>query len=342
MDRGLTKFERLISLSQKLASTRIGISVSQIASGFGVTRRTVERLLVELRILVGDRLEFRFSEGGERLWYLLDNPLKQFDQPSEHEILALDLAVGAMERIRQPREARLLRSLATKIGALSTQGATIRRDLDPVALAQAKTYATRPGPRQDLDQRFLSEIESAIGARRKIEITYISQKSTKPGRRKLGPLGLIIGRFHYLVAYEDSQILKNPKTFRLDRIRKMTTLDEPFSPPKGLSIDDYARRSFGVYDQEAVKVVWRFDRKTARDAALIQFHPSQKLSKPRKDGALDVTFEAGSLREMVWELLTWGDGVEVLHPPALVTEWQRQLDLSRMALERSQRRNVAK
>jgi predicted DNA-binding transcriptional regulator YafY len=109
MERGLTKFERLISLSQGLTGTRLGISVSQIANDFGVTRRTVERLLTELRILVGNRLSFRFGEAGERLWYLVDSPLKQFDHPTAQETLALDLAAGAMERSRQLREARLLR-----------------------------------------------------------------------------------------------------------------------------------------------------------------------------------------------------------------------------------------
>jgi predicted DNA-binding transcriptional regulator YafY len=192
-----------------------------------------------------------------------------------------------------------------------------------------------------MEQEFLSELEGAIGAGRKVEIAYVSQKSTKPSRRKLGPLGLIMGRFHYLVAYEDGRAEEKPKTFRLDRIRKMTILDEPFSPPKGLTIDDFARRSFGVYDEEAAEVLWRFNRKSARDAALIQFHPSQKLSRPRKDGSLDVAFEAGSLREMVWELFIWGDGVSVLKPAALVDEWRRQLELSRIALSKSEQHIAA-
>ena len=81
----------------------------------------------------------------------------------------------------------------------------------------------------------------------------------------------------------------------------------------GFSLADYARRSFGVYQEEPYEIVWKFDKIAAPRAREFSFHPTQKFEE-RKDGSLIVRFTAGGIVEMAWHLYMWGDHVTVLEP----------------------------
>ena len=82
------------------------------------------------------------------------------------------------------------------------------------------------------------------------------------------------------------------------------------------SLKDFAERSFGVFQEEQVDVVWRFASAAAAAAEEFLFHPSQKM-KRMTDGSLEARFGAGGLLEMAWHLYSWGDQVEVVAPEAL-------------------------
>jgi len=93
-------------------------------------------------------------------------------------------------------------------------------------------------------------------------------------------------------------------------------LDRTFTRKRGFSLRDYAQRSFGVFQEAPVDVVWRFSPKAAPDAREFLFHPTQVL-EPQPDGSLIVRFHAGGLLEMCWHLFTWGEEVAVIKPKRL-------------------------
>jgi len=91
---------------------------------------------------------------------------------------------------------------------------------------------------------------------------------------------------------------------------------EPFERREDFSRQDYSGRAFGVFQEEAADVVWRFSPAAAADARSFLFHPTQEMEEAL-DGALIVRFRAGGHKEMCWHLFTWGAEVEVLAPEAL-------------------------
>ena len=93
-------------------------------------------------------------------------------------------------------------------------------------------------------------------------------------------------------------------------------LDRTFTRKRRFSLREYAERSFGVFQEKPVDVVWKFSPKAAPDAREFLFHPTQVM-EAQADGSLIVRFRAGGLLEMAWHLFTWGNDVKVLKPSKL-------------------------
>jgi len=124
------------------------------------------------------------------------------------------------------------------------------------------------------------------------------------------------GSRNYLVAWSESERARDFRNFSLSDIERVEPLEKYFTRRRDFSLQAYAERSFGVFEEKQVNVVWKLSPKAAQDAKDFLFHPTQKL-EPRKDGSLIVRFRAGELQEMAWHLATWGREVEVSSPAAL-------------------------
>ena len=124
-------------------------------------------------------------------------------------------------------------------------------------------------------------------------------------RHKLYPYGFLQGNRHYRVAW--SRPANDHLLYRLDAIEKVETLDETFERDPAFDIHHFASRSFGVFQEEPIDVVWKFDPEAAKDARRFRFHPTQEMEE-LEDGSLLVRFRAGGKLEMGWHLFTWGGG----------------------------------
>ncbi|MGZ3365432.1 MAG: WYL domain-containing protein, partial [Caulobacteraceae bacterium] len=111
-------------------------------------------------------------------------------------------------------------------------------------------------------------------------------------------------------------------------IEALEVLDRPAAAPESFSLQDYASRSFGIYQGEVEEIVLRVAPEAAEDALRWRFHANQQV-EPQADGAVIVRFRASGMRELAWHLFTWGDKVQVLRPEALrevmVQELERAL-----------------
>ena len=99
-------------------------------------------------------------------------------------------------------------------------------------------------------------------------------------------------------------------------IEKVERTPRPFARRKHFSLQKYAERSFGVFQEEPFDVVWRFSPKAAADAWQFLFHPTQTF-EDQTDGSLLLRFRAGGALEMCWHLFTWEEQVEVVAPKRL-------------------------
>jgi predicted DNA-binding transcriptional regulator YafY len=302
----------LLDLARRLAASAEGLTLDEMAAAIGVGRRTAERMRDALWGLFPNLEEiedpptkrFRISGGLDGL----------FQNPTPEELVELGKAAEALRAAGAPSRAEALRSLETKIRAATRAAALRRVGPDVEALMRAETIAVQAGPRPFEDEAVIAAIRGAIKAMKALEFRY--DGGSRPGeRRRVTPFGIMFGHNNYLVAAELGA--QEPRTFRLDRIGDLEALDIPTSAPAGFDLQDFAHRSFGIYQgggPQAVALQILPDR--ADDALRWRFHPSQ-TSERLGDGSVIVRFTAAGMLELAWHLFTWGPSVRVLAPESL-------------------------
>jgi predicted DNA-binding transcriptional regulator YafY len=143
----------------------------------------------------------------------------------------------------------------------------------------------------------------------------------------LCPYGILYGGRGWLIAHVDG--LPEVRLWRLDRIVSIDLVDRVFRRREDFDLAAYAAQSFGVFQEEPIDVVLRFDPDVAIDAAGWVFHPSQSVER-ESDGVLTIRFRAGGVQEMCWHLFTWGTAVTIVAPIALRT---RLVDLTALGAQ---------
>jgi predicted DNA-binding transcriptional regulator YafY len=302
----------LLDLARRLAASAEGLTLDEMADAIGVGRRTVERMRDALWSLFPNLEEvedpptkrFRITGGLDGL----------FQNPTPEELAQLGTAPAARRAAGAPARAAALNALEAKIRS-AMRGAALRRvGPDVEALMRAETIAVTAGPRPFEDEAVIGTIREAIKAMRALEFRY--DGGSRPGeRRRVTPFGIMFGHNNYLVAAELGS--EAPRTFRLDRMGDLEVLEAISAAPEDFDLQDFAHRSFGIYQgggPEDVTLLIAPDR--AEDALRWRFHPSQTVEL-QADGSVIVRFTAAGMLELAWHLFTWGPSVRVLSPESL-------------------------
>jgi len=307
--------ERLLRLVFALQSSRVGLSVEDMRNLFAPRpeRRTIERLRDAV-----DRvypLEVARTDGNVKYWRVVSGGGAIGRVPlAARELAALETAARHLDDERRADLADDLRSTAAKLRGAGDPSRAAALETDTEALMEAEGIARRPGPRLRPRAEVLSSLREAILACRKVRLTYTRRSDRAVVRPKVYPYGVLTGSRHYLVCW--SRPAGRMMLYALPEISAVEVLPETFARDPGFDLARFAERSFGVFQEEPVEVVWRFSPRAASDARQYLFHPTQKL-EDAPDGSLLVRFHAGGLLEMAWHLFTWGQEVEVLAPARL-------------------------
>ncbi len=303
---------RLLQLARLFAAEPVGIGLDEIAEKFGVGRRTAERMR-DAVAEVFPQLEEIEGERPKR-WRLPNGLSAVFREPLADELAALHGVARRLEREGIKENAALLESLSSKIEA-SLKPAR-RRTLAPdiEALLEAAGFASRSGPRPVIAPQVFVEIRQALLTGHRLIFSYRAENAEAPASREVVPYGLLYGHRVYLVA--TLPWADEPVNYRLDRMSDVGVSEATGTRPRDFSLDTYAARSFGVFQEEPHDVALRFVPEVADEVAAFQFHPTQTLTR-EPDGSTIVRFRAGGLREMAWHLFTWGDAVKIVAPEKL-------------------------
>jgi predicted DNA-binding transcriptional regulator YafY len=315
------KATRLLELARMLASSAEGLTLDEMAERLEVGRRTAERMRDAV------------AEAFPQMEIVDDPPTRRFRIPSgldgifpaptADEFAALHAAADQYRAQGSKARAAALLSLEQKV--LSAIRAGARRKLAPdlEALLEAETMAIHAGPRPFEDEQVLGAVREAIKSLKRLRFRYLGGSS--PGRvREITPFGLLFGRSNYLVGAEGDST--EPRTWRLDRIADIAASEAVGMRPEGFSLNAFANRSFGIYQDDVEHVRLLVKPHGAEEAMGWRFHPTQELT-PQEDGTVLVNFEAAGMRELAWHLFTWGDKVEILGPQRL-----KEMMLSELAV----------
>ena len=318
------KGARLLTLARLLASSAEGLTLDEMAEALAVGRRTAERMRDAVREVFPDLEDI--DDPPTRRFRIPGGLDGVFQAPTADELSALRGAADVLEAAGAGGRAAALRVLERKI--LGQARASARRRIAPdiEALAQAETIAVHAGPRPFEDETVLATVREAIKALR--TLTFVYDGSRTPGRaREVTPYGVLFGRSNYLVAAEAGDVPGEPRSWRLDRMRRVAATARSAAPPADFSLADFALESFGIYHDPPQDIVLRIAPARADDARAWRFHARQTI-ETLPDGSVEARFRAGGLRELAWHLFTWGADVEIVAPEDLKREMRDALALS--------------
>jgi predicted DNA-binding transcriptional regulator YafY len=302
--------ERLLRLALRLAGSRTGLSLNEMAADLEVDRRTAERLRDALERLF-PQLEHEDDDERVRRWRLPVAALAGMAEPRPEAIATVENVAKECASRGEAERAALLRDAAATLRALMPQSALRRAEPDIAALMEAEGTAMRPGPRVKLVPGVLAVFRRAITAMEVVSIRYRPQRADEPLERLVCPYGILYGGRGWLVGPAEG--LPEMRLWRLDRVASAELTGRSFLRNGNFDLASYAAQSFGVFQEEPMDVVLRVSPEAAEDALTWLFHPSQRM-ETEDDGSVIVRFRAGGTEEICRHLFAWGTSVDILAP----------------------------
>lgn len=289
-------------------------TTQQLADGFEVSPRTIQRDLTYLRDRMGAPLEYDAERRG--FYYTDPSYLLPAVALTEGELLALFVSERAMRQYEDTPYGAQVRTAFDKLCRFLPEQISI----DGAQLQEIYSFQTTAASVHDLDT--FTALAQATLAGYQLRVEYHTMSRDAVNQRVVDPyhLGNINGNW-YLFAF--CHMRNEVRVFSPARIRSAEVTTERFRRPADFSIGDYLKDAFSIIKGGAEtglqKVRLRFVTSVARYVRERVWHPSQTLSEgERGDLVLEMRLEA--LDEIKRWVLSWGAGVTVLDPPQL-REW---------------------
>lgn len=284
----------MIQLAQELSASSKGLTMAEMMAFTERSRRTVERMIQGLYEL-GIEPHNVPTEGEHHLlkrWKLekpLPAPLVALD---ESERLALEGVTVTMPD--GPARRALVKLLASQRSNVATGVA-----VDAHTLIDRTAYTGFVGPRYVGSETLIGQLERAIQGFEEVDLAYRKDGEEEASTRRVRPLGLLFGRFGYLVGLHVGTGLR---TYRLNCVESVNLIGRTFKPPTWFNLKEHAAESFGIYHGDELKT-WRikFSPRVADRAVSVQFHPSERKTR-LPDGSLLVILRCRGERELLHEM----------------------------------------
>lgn len=305
------KLGKILNLIIKMQSRFAGITLKDIQEELEVSRRSAERLR-DVLIWELPQIEELEIPGREKHWgFARSTSLREIISFSKDEIAELE---GIKNSLQLENKKEVLDSVIEKLKALSKKNSTQIEDAIEILLKTEGSAVTQK-PSYKFDIALLDMIRNAIKNNLRIKCKYDNKDKI------LSPYGIIYGDNVYLIGVEGDWT--EPYVYRMHKIRNVELTEEKFD--KGdFDINEFANRSFGIYQNEIIKVELLFSEVVAEDVLHYNFHPTQKI-KQNEDGTVSVKFKASGDYEILWHLFRWGDNVKIISPKSLKKEYIEML-----------------
>jgi len=305
-------------LIQRLARSRYGAGLDDLARDLGCVRRTVYRDLDAL-MLAGFPVVSEKRDG--RVFYRFLETFRLGDVPfTPDEILALAFGEDLLRVLEGTVFHDSIRSALRKIRA------GLGPELGDYLARLGESFRVLPGPHKDY-ARFRDTIQGlndAVLERRTVRMRYRTGRTGAVASRELDPYKVWFrggGLYAVGLDHRSGEI----RTFAVQRIRALEVTGRRFEPRADFDFDAYTGSSFGVVAEPALKVRIRFDPRWRTYVEEHIWHPSQSL-EPTRGGGVLLAMQVGGTAELRQWILSFGAGAEVLEPEALRQEVRAELE----------------
>ena len=301
-----------MALARALAGSAEGLTLDEMAQVLGAGRRTAERMRDQLLDLF-PQMEV-VPDPPTKRWRIgagLDGFLQA---PTADELAALSAAAAELDRSGAASRAAQLRALEAKV--VSALRAPVRRRIAPdlEALLQAEAMAVQAGPRPYGGRGGAGGHPRGDQGRAGLELPLRGRFRT-PGRLA-APSRRMVSCSPAPTTWWRRRATGEARNWRLDRLKDVQVAEAMALPPGGFSLQAYADRSFGIYQDAPEDVELLFAPSAAEAVLRWRFHIGQSAAE-EAGGRVRVSFRASGMRELAWHLFTWGDAVEIVSPERL-------------------------
>jgi predicted DNA-binding transcriptional regulator YafY len=155
----------------------------------------------------------------------------------------------------------------------------------------------------------LAGLRKAVHEKNRVSVIYQSASPIKAQKRKVDPYALVLRTgLWYLVGY--CHLRTAIRTFRVDRIQKLSILDQTFQRPQDFNIHDYLENEFS--DQPSVRALLKFIPEAAH--MVMSNRIIWESVEENSDGSTVVTLNAPDLPWLTSMALSFANWVTVLEP----------------------------
>lgn len=305
-------------LIQRLARSRAGAGLDELAEELGCVRRTVYRDLDAL-MYAGFPVTSEKREG--KVFYRFLETFEMGQVPfTPDELLALAFSED------------LLKTLEGTVFHDSIQAALakVRAGLGPELSAYLERlgdgFRVLPGPhkRYAAFRDTIRTLNGGVLEHHTLEMTYRTGRTGEESTRRIDPYKVWYhGGALYVIGHDHRS--REIRTFAVDRIKALEDTSQEFDVDPQFDFDAYTASSFGVVAEPAVPVRIQFTAEWASYVSEREWHASQK-TEPLANGGLELSMEVGGSQELANWVLSFGGGAEVLEPAALRHEVRTSLE----------------
>lgn len=292
--------------------------------GFSVGKRTVERDLQSLSRIFPLIVDERSKPFG----WSWDKEAPAFDLPgiSSSESLTLLMAREYLRSVMpssvQNQLAPYFRQAEQKLDALA-EHSSLASWLDKVRIIPP----TQPLLVPVIDESVEATLQEALLLDRQCLISYQRKDADKPDEYPINPLGLVQrGALLYLIC--TIKTYADPRILVLHRVRSAELLSSPVQRPREFDLDTYlSGGAFGWGAGNAIQLEVLFNPESGNHLYETPLSVDQVISI-EPDGRLRVVAAVPENKQLLWWLLGFGEGVEVLAPKGLRESVARCLTLA--------------
>jgi predicted DNA-binding transcriptional regulator YafY len=304
-------------LIQRLAHSRGGAGLDELAEELGCVRRTVYRDLDAL-MYAGFPVTSEKRDG--KAFYRFLDTFKMGQVPfTPDELLALAFSEDLLKTLEGTVFHDSIRAALSKVRA--GLGPELTRYLERLG----EGFRVLPGPhkRYAAFRDTIRTLNEGVLSSQTLEMRYRSGRSGEASTRRTDPYKVW---YHAGALYVIGQDHRSGeiRTFAVDRIQDLQRTGDDFDVDPGFDFDAYTASSFGVVAEPAVPVRIHFTSEWSAYVREREWHASQ-VTRDLPDGGVELAMEVGGSEELASWVLSFGGGAEVLEPVALRAEVQARL-----------------
>ena len=312
------QLSRQWQMIQRLARSRGGVGLEELAEELGCVRRTVYRDLDAL-MYAGFPVTSEKRDG--KAYYRFLETFQMGQVPfTPDELLALAFSEDLLKTLEGTVFHDSIRAALTKIRA------GLGPELSAYLERLSDGFRVLPGPHKHYAafRDTIRTLNDGVLARRTLEMRYRTGRTGEESSRRIDPYKVWYhGGGLYVIGHDHRS--EEIRTFAVDRIQSLTETPERFELDPDFDFDTYTASSFGVVAEPALSIRIRFTSEWASYVREREWHASQS-TRDLEDGGLELAMEVGGNQELVSWVLSFGGGAEILEPLALRKEVQSRLE----------------